>query len=171
MEVISLNESIDSESFVDWVRVTLGSDHEGDLAGLEVKIHRSVGNHCGIGGVGGIIGVALSFDVAIEVALGHSVCCHIRHRQVRSDFDHQLTKCEHVSLRKVIPEAQCELKGASLTNWQLDGLDHWMQLHLPDVPGGGVDGNCLSVLFNQASILSISREGQTVCGRNQRRSQ
>lgn len=141
VEVITLHQSIDSKAFIDWIRVAFGGDHERDLTGLEVEIHGRVSNHCGVGGIVSIVTATLSLYVAVKITLGYSVGRHVGQRQVRSDFNDQLTKCEHVGLREVIPKTQSKLERSSLSNWQFDGLDHWMYVHLPDVPSSGINRN------------------------------
>lgn len=115
--MISFDERIDCDSFILGVDVTLSSDHERHLAGLEIVVDRSVGSHDCIARIGGIVCTILGFDCPIEITFGNSVYVHIRQRKIRCDFYDQFTICEDVSLRQIIHQSQSELEWACFPNW------------------------------------------------------
>lgn len=78
MEMVTLNQCINSEALILGVNVAFSGNHEWNFTRLEIEINRGEGDHSCVGRVCSIVCTILGLDVAVEIAFGHAVSVDIR---------------------------------------------------------------------------------------------
>lgn len=99
IKMISLHQSINCESFIHRISVTLSSDHKRNLTWLKVKIYWSKCYYGCISWIISIICTTLCLNIPIKIAPRNSICIYVWKWKIRNDFYYNFSISQHIGLR------------------------------------------------------------------------